>query len=450
MDPTLSVVELGAGAGSSNRNGRNQFRFFPGRLIPGRLIPVLLAVAMAGAACSTTTAAESATDTTLPAVTASVGEESSLTDSADTAGDSTAADGTSVDEAAVDAVSELVASLTVEQKIGQLLMPVVFGTGADPSPSDRELNLQAHGYATPNEIVEAYQLGGVIYLPNNVESAAQLRTMSSQLQETATQAGGIGLLVAVDQEGGRVSRISEEVTSFPPPVDLAGDAGQVREASYVTGQQVQQQGVNVVLAPVADVWQPGSFIGNRSFGGDPAVVSTMVAAAVDGLQQSGVAAAVKHWPGHGATPEDSHEKLPTLDVARSLWEERDLPPFRAAIDQDVSIVLVGHLALSQFDPSGVPATISPILIDGLLREEQGFDGVVMSDALNMGAVDNIPPQELAVASVQAGIDVILIPPSLELASAGLTNAVASGEISQERLDQSVTRILRLKQQLGLL
>ena len=446
MDPTLSVVELGAGAGSSNRNGRNPFRFFPGRLIPGRLVPVLLAVAMAGAACSTTTAAESTADTVQPAVTASVVEEPGATDAVD----SNAVDGTSVDSAAADAVSELVASLTVEQKIGQLLMPVVFGTGADPSPSDRELNLQAHGYATPNEIVEAYQLGGVIYLPNNVESAAQLRTMSSQLQETATQDGGVGLLVAVDQEGGRVSRISEEVTSFPPPVDLAGDAGQVREASYVTGQQVQQQGVNVVLAPVADVWQPGSFIGNRSFGGDPAVVSTMVAAAVDGLQQSGVAAAVKHWPGHGATPEDSHEKLPTLDVARSLWEERDLPPFRAAIDQDVSIVLVGHLALSQFDPSGVPATISPILIDGLLREEQGFDGVVMSDALNMGAVDNIPPQDLAVASVQAGIDVILIPPSLELASEGLTNAVASGEISQERLDLSVTRILRLKQQLGLL
>ncbi len=353
---------------------------------------------------------------------------------------------------AVDLVATTLASMSVEEKVGQLLMPAVFGTGSELTDGERRLNLSAHGYATPEEIVEAYKLGGVIYLENNVESAQQLKTMSGQLQTAAANSTGVGLLVAIDQEGGRVSRISDEVTSFPPASDLAGDPRVVREASYVTGQQVQQQGVNVILAPVADVLEPGevSFIGNRSFGDDPALVATMVAAAVDGLQQSGVAAAVKHWPGHGATSLDSHKQLPTLDVDRALWEQRELPPFSAAIDEGVAIVLVGHLALPQLDPSGDPATVSPVLIDGLLRQDLGFDGVVMTDALNMGAVANIPRGDLAVASINAGIDVILIPPSLSAAAGGLLDAVASGAITEERLDLSVTRILRLKQKLGLL
>lgn len=359
---------------------------------------------------------------------------------------------TTVVEDDSDPVAELLATLSIEQKIGQLLMPTVFGTGIEPTASERELNLEAHGFGTPDEIVEAYHLGGVIYLEENVASAQQLKTMSGELQTAALNSSGIGLMVAIDQEGGRVSRISDEVTSFPPASDLAGDPRVVREASYVTGQQVKQQGVNVVLAPVADVLEPGqvSFIGNRSFGDDPNLVASMVAAAVDGLQQSGVAAAVKHWPGHGATSLDSHEQLPTLNVDRALWEQRELPPFAAAIDQGVSIVLVGHLALPQLDPSGDPATISPVLIDGLLRQELGFDGVVMTDALNMGAVANIPRRDLTVASVKAGIDVILIPPSLSDAAGALLEAVASGDITEQRIDESVTRILRLKQNLGLL
>ncbi len=359
---------------------------------------------------------------------------------------------TTVVEDDSDPVAELLATLSIEQKIGQLLMPTVFGTGIEPTASERELNLEAHGFGTPDEIVEAYHLGGVIYLEENVASAQQLKTMSGELQTAALNSSGIGLMVAIDQEGGRVSRISDEVTSFPPASDLAGDPRVVREASYVTGQQVKQQGVNVVLAPVADVLEPGqvSFIGNRSFGDDPNLVASMVAAAVDGLQQSGVAAAVKHWPGHGATSLDSHEQLPTLNVDRALWEQRELPPFAAAIEQGVSIVLVGHLALPQLDPSGDPATISPVLIDGLLRQELGFDGVVMTDALNMGAVANIPRRDLTVASVKPGIDVILIPPSLSDAAVALLEAVASGDITEQRIDESVTRILRLKQNLGLL
>ncbi len=228
--------------------------------------------------------------------------------------------------------------------------------------------------------------------------------------------------------------------------------GSIQESAYVTGQQVQQQGINVVLAPVADVVEVASpsFIGNRSYGEDPEAVATMVSAAVAGLQQSGVAAAVKHWPGHGATSVDSHSSLPTVDVDRETWESRERVPFAAAVEQDVSIVLVGHLAMPKLDPSAQPATISPILVDDLLRNGLGFDGVVMSDALNMGAVGDIPNGELEVGSILAGVDIVLIPPSLSDAYAALTAAVADGRISEQRLDASVARVLRLKENLGLL
>ena len=354
--------------------------------------------------------------------------------------------------ALVDPVPALVASLTVEQKVGQLLMPMVWGTSTETTAEERRLNLEAHGFETGAEIVAAYDLGGVVYLAANVSSAAELQQLSGQLQTTARQDTGIGLLLAIDQEGGQVARLTDEVTSFPAAAEFAGDPQRAREAGYVTGQQVQQQGINVVLAPVADVVEVGrtSFIGDRSFGSDPAAVASMVVASVQGLQNSGVAAAVKHWPGHGATSVDSHNSLPTLNVDRALWDQRERIPFAAAIEEDVAIVMVGHLSLPQLDPSAAPATVSPVLVNQLLRQELGFDGVVMTDALNMGAVKGYDRGELAVASVRAGVDIILVPPSLDAASSALIQAAQDGQLSAEQLDAAVSRVLQLKRDLGLL
>lgn len=354
--------------------------------------------------------------------------------------------------AVVDPVPALLASMTVEQKVGQLLMPMVWGTSTETTAEERRLNLDAHGYETGAEIVAAYDLGGVVYLAANVSSATELQQLSGQLQTTARQDTGIGLLLAIDQEGGQVARLTDEVTSFPAAAEFAGDPQSAREAGYVTGQQVQQQGINVVLAPVADVIEDGrvSFIGDRSFGSDPAAVASMVAASVQGLQNAGVAAAVKHWPGHGATSVDSHNSLPTLDVDRALWDQRERIPFAAAIEEDVAIVMVGHLSLPQLDPTAAPATVSPVLVNQLLRQELGFDGVVMTDALNMGAVKGYDRGELAVASVLAGVDIILVPPSLAAASGALIQAAQDGQLSSEQLDAAVTRVLQLKRDLGLL
>lgn len=356
-------------------------------------------------------------------------------------------------EATPDRTGELLAAMSVEEKVGQLFMPVVSGLDATEVAEDsRAYNLSTFGYGTPAEIVAAYKLGGIIYLGENIDDADQVGRFSAGLQTAAREENGIGLLIAVDQEGGRVNRLTDGVTVFPSAAILSGDVETVREAGYVTGRQVILQGINVVLAPVADIGAAGAegAIGSRSYGEDPVVVADMVSAAIGGLQEAGVAAAVKHWPGHGGTQIDSHERLPVLDVDLPAWNDHERVPFEAALAEDVSIVLVGHLALPEIDPVAGPASTSSILIEDLLRDELGFDGVVMTDALNMGAVADLEEGPLVVQSLVAGADIMLVPRDLPGSYQAVLDALASGELSQERLDESVTRVLRLKQQLGLL
>ncbi len=350
-------------------------------------------------------------------------------------------------------IQSIVAEMTVEQKIGQLLMPVLFGTSgeADSGATARQ-NARFAGVENAVDIVRQYHLGGVLYQEENVQSAEQLRLFSKELRDAEASNGNLGLLIAVDQEGGKVSRVTDQVSEYPAPGVLSGDVEAVREAAYVTGQQVQQQGINVVLAPVADVLIPGGtgFLDQRSYGDDPQTVANMVSASITGLQRAGVAAAAKHWPGHGGTVDDSHEGLPSISVTREEWNQRDRVPFDAAIDQGVEIIMVGHLVMPNLDTSGEPATVSPVLIQDLLRGELGFDGVVMTDALNMGGVNAFESGELAVSAIKAGADMLLQPADLVASADALQAAVASGDLPTERLDESVTRVLRLKQRLGVL
>ncbi len=352
----------------------------------------------------------------------------------------------------LDNVEVLLGQMSTEQKVGQLFIPVVAGLHpTEVSEEDRARNVAVFGFETPAEIIENYQLGGVMYLAPNVDGVDQVESFTAGLQEVAEEST-VPLLVAIDQEGGRVNRITSGVTVAPSAAELSGDADRVREASNTTAAEVQELGVNVVLAPVADLSaasDPG-VIGNRSFGEDPEVTGEMVAAAVQGLQGPGVAAAVKHWPGHGATDIDSHESKPSVLVSKPLWDTRERIPFEAAIEQDVEIVLVGHLSFPEFAPDNRVATVSDYLIEDLLRTELNFDGVVMSDALNMGAVADIPQSELGVQSIEAGMDMLLYPENMGAMYQGVMTAVESGRISEERLNESVLRILRLKSSLGLL
>lgn len=346
----------------------------------------------------------------------------------------------------------VVEAMTVEQKIGQMLMPVVRGTGAEAvNATDRQYNQALGGADTPAELVRRFHLGGIMYLGPNVVSPAQIRDFGAGLQTVAAGSGMPPLLIAVDQEGGRVQRISGEgITPVGSARSLAGDAGVVRATAARLAEELRAIGVTVDFAPVADVVRSaGGVISDRSYGSDPAVVGAMVEAAVEGLQSSGVAAVVKHWPGHGATLVDSHRRLPVIETAESDWRAVDQAPFVDAVAAGVDAMMIGHLAMPALDPSGAPATLSPVMVDRYLRRELAYDGVLFSDALDMGALDGIEEGELAVQVVEAGLDVLLVPPDLRAAATAIAEAVASGRLDEERLDLSVVRILELKRRLGL-
>ncbi|MEZ5343895.1 MAG: glycoside hydrolase family 3 N-terminal domain-containing protein, partial [Acidimicrobiales bacterium] len=232
---------------------------------------------------------------------------------------------------------------------------------------------------------------------------------------------------------------------------LAGDAERAEALGLASALELRAQGINVVFAPVADITGgDAGVIGNRSYSDDPTVVANMVVATINGLQRGGVAATVKHWPGHGDTTVDSHSSLPVIDVSPDIWSGRERVPFAAAVEAGVEMVMVGHLAMPQLDPSGVSATQSPLLVDGLLRSGLGYDGVIVSDALDMGALDGEDRGEVAVESIEAGIDLLLAPPDIIIVQSSILAALESGRLTDERLDESVRRILTLKLRLGLL
>ncbi|PRY01533.1 glycoside hydrolase family 3 protein [Allonocardiopsis opalescens] len=329
--------------------------------------------------------------------------------------------------------------MSTEQRVGQLLMPTVPGTTAEE--------------AAP--LVEQYHLGGVIYFPENLADAEQIAEMSSGLQEAGRAASaGAPLLLGVDQEQGLVARLGSIVTEFPDAMAI-GATGSTDDAATlgrITGTELRALGINTDFVPVGDVnVNPDNpVIGIRSFGADPEAVSAMVAAEVGAFRQAGVATSVKHFPGHGDTATDSHTGLPVIETGRADWEATDLPPFRAAIEAGTDMVMVGHLSMPALDDSGDPATLSEPIVTGVLREELGFEGVVVTDALNMEAVrESHGDGEVAVRALEAGVDLLLMPPDLDLAYNALLTAVEEERISSERLEESVRRVLELKARLGL-
>lgn len=352
-----------------------------------------------------------------------------------------------------DPIELLVEGLSLEDKVGQLLMPVLLGTRAgEVTSAERKVNEKIAGVGTIAEAMATFHLGGVLYLGDNITSAPQLTALSAAIQTAADATlPGIGALIAVDQEGGRVNRITDGVETFPAARSMTPDAARVQAAAGITARGVAEQGVNIVLAPVADLTNANSgVITDRSYSADPSVAAEMVVASVLGIQDAGLAAAVKHWPGHGSTSLDSHSVLPSIDVDELTWRSRERVPFAAAVEHDVAIVMVGHLALPGLDPSGEPATVSSVLVEGLLRRDLGFDGVVMTDALDMGAVRDQDRAELAVQAIEAGVDILLATPSVAAAYSGIVAAVESGRLPVERIDASVVRILRLKARVGAL
>lgn len=395
-------------------------------------------------------------------------------------------------------VTEILAGLTIEQKIGQILWTHVYGTSAeDTTYASASQTVFGEDVSTPAQAVAKYHLGGVVYytLSKNVENPSQLASMSAGLQ-TANPHPELPLALAMDQEGGLVARLRVGATDLPDAmaVGAAGDTQFSYQVGTILARELSAVGVNVDLAPDADVNTTAAnpVIGMRSFGDDPVTVGQMVAAQVRGLQETTghVGAMAKHFPGHGDTHNDSHSALPRVSYDRATLQQH-LIPFQAAMDAGVDMIMTAHIIVDAIDSQN-PATMSAPVLKGLLREEMGYQGLIVSDALDMegaelsvlderkqqeylahkaelaaalAAVGNDPVRamqvaanptpeykafmapirgEVALRTLKAGADVLLKTYDPQAVVTRITSALASGELPAERLDDAVRRVVAWK------
>ena len=334
-------------------------------------------------------------------------------------------------------IDTMIAEMTIEEKVGQLIMVGFEGTQANEA-------IETH-------IRERF-VGGVVLFSRNIQSPQQTAELTNELQRLAgATARQIPLFVGIDQEGGWVIRLKEGATVLPGNMALgATNSTELAErAGEITAVELAAVGVNLNFAPVMDVNNnpDNPVIGRRSFGESPELVSRLGISYIRGLQRNGVLATVKHFPGHGDTTVDSHFELPTVSHDLERIHALELQPFRAAIDADVAAIMTAHIVYPAFDADR-PATLSPTILTDLLRKELGFDGLLITDDMEMKAIDDrYQSGEAAVMAVEAGADIVMVlwtsTKQIEVFDA-LLSAVKSGRISQARLDQSVKRILKSK------
>ncbi len=356
---------------------------------------------------------------------------------------------TSVPASALDAY---IRSLSEQQQIGQLLMLSVY-TDAYSAALDGPLRQT--------------QVGSIIFFPNHnggplmPTTLSGLKQLLSDLQAHATNR----LLIATDEEGGSVDRLAPYFGPSPAPADLTatGNPQQAYNQAKLDAGRLHEVGINVDFAPLADVYQGGAIDSSRMFGTTPEQVTRYAGAFLDGLQQNGIAGTLKHWPGIGAVPANPDFALPTLNHTQAQLNSLDFASFRALLSHQPDLIMVTHVLVPAYDPNNL-ASFSPALIDGVLRGQLGYQGVVVSDAMEAKSVTQFMQQqgytdpaaaigEASVRAILAGEDLIECPVDPALAQGvitAVTQAVVSGRISQARLQQSLRRILSLKIKLGLL
>src|SRR4051812_20801438 len=333
-------------------------------------------------------------------------------------------------------VEETLKSLSLRERLGQMLLAAVQveqATGVRLEELKRQLT--------------ELGLGGVVVRGGTPETVAAL---TNELQRTSR----VPLLVGADYERGLRMQMKSAGTPFTNNMGVAaaGDPRAAYEQGKITAQEARAVGVNWLFGPVADLNNnpDNPVINVRSFGEDPRRVAEFVTAAVRGTREGGALSTAKHFPGHGDTAVDSHIGLPTIRADRARLERLELVPFRAAVAAGVDSVMTAHVALPLLTGDDLPATLSPKVTTDLLRRELKFDGLVVTDSLGMGAITKgFPGGEASVRAIQAGADVALTPPELKAALDALEEAVKSGRLSIERIDESVRRILRAKYRLGL-
>ncbi|MBD3921349.1 beta-N-acetylhexosaminidase [Paenibacillus sp. PR3] len=330
---------------------------------------------------------------------------------------------------------------SLRDKIGQIVMCGFDGT--TPTEGIKQL-------------IQDYKLGGIIYFRRNVGPSSEVARLSAELQALSSKVTDVPLWIAIDQEGGMVSRIDQDVALMPGNMAI-GATGRLEYAyrtARVSADELLQMGINMNFAPCLDVNNnpANPVIGVRSFGENPEKVAELGAAAIEGYQESGVSACAKHFPGHGDTSADSHHELPVVRHDHDRLHAVELVPFRRAIEAGVDAIMTAHVMFPAYENSGVPSTLSNNIITGLLREELGYNGVIVTDCLEMKAIsETVGIGKGAVMSLQAGVDLVLVSHRLDRqleAFEAIHAAVASGELTEERIDQSVRRIVELKLRRG--
>lgn len=341
--------------------------------------------------------------------------------------------------------AEILGQMTLEQKVAQLFIIL-------PESLTGVSNVTQAGSAT-RAALEKYQVGGLIYMRNNIKNPQQLKAMTSKIQEFSMEISGLPLFLGVDEEGGDVSRIASNpefpVTKFDKMWNIgkSGDIAKAYEVGDTIGAYLAEYGLNFDFMPDGDVLSnpDNKVIGTRSFSSDPAVVSAMAEQVTKGLNRHKIQNSIKHFPGHGATAGDTHEGFSYIDKTLEELKNCELIPFVDAIRQGADCIMVGHISVPKVIGDHTPSSLSSVMMTDVLRGQLGFDGVVITDALNMGAIQNFYPSgEAAVKSFQAGADILLMPADFNSAYQAVLAAVKDKSISEERLNESVLRILKLK------
>lgn len=307
---------------------------------------------------------------------------------------------------------------------------------------------------TTQEALEKYPVGGILYLSQNIVSRNQTQTMLSNVQAYSK----IPVFTAVDEEGGVVSRVGNNpnmgTTSFPSMKNIGstGDSNQAYTVGYTIGNECKELGFNLDFAPEADVFSnpENTVIGNRAFSDDPNITADMVSSCVRGFKDAKMLCALKHFPGHGDTIADSHYEAAITSKTLEELDELEFVPFVKGIEAGADFVMVGHILTPNITDDYTPATLSNEMLS-ILRDELKFDGIIITDAMNMAAItDYYSSSEAAVTAVKAGIDMILVPEDFHAAVSGVMHALETGDITEEEINDSVIRIIQTKIRAGLI
>ena len=339
-------------------------------------------------------------------------------------------------------VDEIIARMTLEEKICQMFIIA-------PENLMEKWNITTVDSEMINRL-NKYPVGGYIFFKANVVNPNQVTTMIGELQNWSKEHTGMPFFTAIDEEGGRVLKIGAN-GNFPVTkvgaMSTISTREKAYEAGYIIGEYLNYYGFNFNFAPDADVItnSENQIIGDRSFGNDAGIVSEFSVAYSNGLHENGVLSTFKHFPGHGATKGDTHEGFAYTSKTLEELEEAELIPFRAAAENGVDAVMVAHISVPTILGDNTPCSLSKYMVTDVLRNELGFEGLIVTDALDMGAITNTYGDgEAAVMAVMAGNDILLKPANFFASYEGVLNAVKNGIISEERINESVKRIISVK------